>query len=172
MKKVLFYWSNNEFKSYVCNYDMLLWLIIVYTMKRKQLYSCNILIYAINHWILCILWHYDYLRWYIFKIRIGTISNSVLIPDNYFNNCRSDCFWVINNELNLTPQNCEGLNKWTLVTLGMTNIRKMFWTKNNSLTKLLYKTLISLYCTHVSINKTLSTIYIQKMSSLIMMFIN
>ena len=69
MKEVPFYWSNNGFKLYVCNYVLLSWCFIVFNIQRKQWCIYNIFIHDDSHWIICIKSHNDNLKFneYMFR---------------------------------------------------------------------------------------------------------
>ena len=49
----------------------------------KELCCCYILVSSWNHCIFCILWHYDYMIYYIFIIRKNKKTKYLLIWDNY-----------------------------------------------------------------------------------------
>ena len=136
---------------------MVFWLLFVFTMKKNQWCSCNILTYAQNHWVLFFLWHYDYLIFSCFMIRINTIHNFVLISNNLFLNCIYYCFWLIKNELKLTPIDVKDSPNGSWCPLVILLFKHLFWTTNILLTNLSFHLFTPVY-----VNQAWITTYFQK----------
>ena len=104
-------------------------VFFVFTMRIKQWRRCNIFISADNHWIICILWHYNILSFYDYNFRINKKTRGL-------NQMGRNAPWDLsysNNCLEASNFHYQILYHKTIFSFSQTNLdnnkplEKMFW---------------------------------------------